>query len=266
VLLRFVDDRCFVGAGALSYTSIVSLVPLTAIVLATFSGFPIFEAARGQFIDMVVENVAPSLGQDAVMWVRSFATNAAKTTGYGVAGLVVTSVLLLATVEEHLHFIFRVAEPRAWGQRVFAYWTVLTLGPVLVGVLLGVSGDIDAVVARLAAHPNAAEQAAHAGAAWLGHFVPVLLQVLGFAALYHLIPNRRLRWRHCFAGGAVAGLLLEAMKLGFSIFVSQMSSYGAIYGALAGVPIALLWMYIFWSVALLGAETAAVLTEREVVA
>jgi membrane protein len=149
---------------------------------------------------------------------------------------------------------------------VFAYWTVLTLGPVLVGVLLGVSGDIDAVVARLAAHPNAAEQAAHAGAAWLGHFVPVLLQVLGFAALYHLIPNRRLRWRHCFAGGAVAGLLLEAMKLGFSIFVSQMSSYGAIYGALAGVPIALLWMYIFWSVALLGAETAAVLTEREVVA
>ncbi len=58
------------------------------------------------------------------------------------------------------------------------------------------------------------------------------------------------------------GEMLEAMKLGFSVFVSRMSSYGAIYGALAGVPIALLWMYIFWGVALLGAETVAVLMER----
>ncbi len=259
---RFVGDRCFVGASALSYTTIVSLVPLTAIVLATFSGFPIFAAARSRFIDLVAENVAQGLGNDAVMWLSAFATNAAKTTGYGILGLVLTSVLLLATVEEHLHFIFRVTRARAWGQRVVAYWTVLTLGPLLVGVLLSLSGDIDHLVSQLGTEPNVAQQAAQASVAWLERVLPVGLQVLGFAALYWVIPNRPLSWRHCLAGGVLAGLLLEAMKLGFGVFYGHIASYSAIYGALAAVPIALLWMYIFWGVALLGAEMVAVLNER----
>src|SRR5258708_17545666 len=102
----------------------------------TFSGFSVFGAARQRFLDVVIGNFAPDIGEQAAQWFTTFATNAAQTTALGIGALVVTSILLLATIEEHLHFIFRVSMHRHWGQRVLAYWTVLTLGPVLLGVSL----------------------------------------------------------------------------------------------------------------------------------
>ena len=87
-----------------------------------------------------------------------------------------------------------------------------------------------------------------------------MLEVMAFTILYTLIPNSRVPWRGGLAGGVVAAALLEVSRLGFSVFVLRLSSYGHVYGALAGVPIFLLWMYIFWIVVLLGAEVAAVLT------
>ena len=102
VATRFIEDRCLTGASGLSYATIVSLVPLTAIVLATFSGFPIFSDARSHFLRIIVDNFAPDIGDEAVAMFTSFATNAAQTTAVGVGGLIVTSILLLATIEEHL--------------------------------------------------------------------------------------------------------------------------------------------------------------------
>lgn len=263
VLQRFLDDRCLIGASALSYTTIVSMVPLTAIALVVFSGFSEFGGARDRLLGLIVENFAPDIGDGAVAWFTAVAANAAQTTAIGVVALVVTSILLLATVEEHLHFIFRVTKPRGWGQRVLAYWTILTLGPILVGVLLSVSGGIDAAVALLGLHPVTEGSAAQAWSARLRHLVAPALEITVFTLLYRLIPNRHVIWRACLCGGGLAALLLEILKLGFGIYISRMSSYSTIYGALAGVPIALLWMYIFWSVVLLGAEAAVCIADAE---
>ena len=242
VLRRFIDDRCLIGASALSYTTIVSMVPLTAIVLVVFSGFSQFSGARDRLLGLILQNFAPNIGDGAVGWFTSVADNAAKTTAIGVVALIVTSILLLATVEEHLHFIFRVQKPRSWGQRVLAYWTVLTLGPILIGVLLSVSGAIDGAVQALGLHPAEASGTAQAWSDGLGHLVSPALEITVFTLLYRLIPNRRVVWRACLAGGGLAALLLEILKLGFSVYIDRMSSYSTIYGALAGVPIALLWM------------------------
>lgn len=259
VLRRFIDDRCLIGASALSYTTIVSMIPLTAIVLVMFSGFPLFGGARDRLLKLILENFAPSIGDNAVEWFTTVASNAAQTTAIGVIALVITAILLLATVEEHLHFIFRVTEHRTWGQRVLAYWTVLTLGPILVGVVLSVSGSIDDVLHMLGLVDNQAEETARVATNWLSHLVPFGFELAAFALLYRMIPNRPVALRACLIGGAVAAVLLEILKYGFAIYVARMSSYSTVYGALAGIPIALLWMYIFWSVVLLGAETAACL-------
>src|SRR5260370_11290388 len=139
ILRRFVAGRWLIGASGLSYTTIVSLVPLTAIVLVTSSGFSVFDEARSRFLNVIIGNFAPEIGEQAAQWFTTFATNAARTTAVGIGALVVTSILLLATIEEHLHFIFRVTEHRRWGQRLLAYLTVLTLGPVLLGIRLSLS-------------------------------------------------------------------------------------------------------------------------------
>eukprot|EP01037_Dinobryon_pediforme_P005960 gene5960-6032_t len=261
VLRRFIDDRCLIGASALSYTAIVSMVPLTAIVLVVFSGFSQFGGARDRLLGLILENFAPNIGDGAVKWFTSVAGNAAQTTAIGVIALIVTAILLLATVEEHLHFIFRVQRPRSWGQRVLAYWTVLTLGPILIGVLLSVSGTIDGAISTLGLHPAAHSRTAKAWSDGLGHLVSPALEITAFTLLYRLIPNRHVLWRACLIGGGLAALLLEILKLGFGIYIDHMSSYSTIYGALAGVPIALLWMYIFWAVVLLGAEAAVCIAD-----
>ncbi len=261
VLHRFRTDRCFIGASALSYTTIVSMVPLTAIALVVFSGFAQFSGARDRLLGLILENFAPDVGDGAVSWFTSVAGNAAQTTAIGVVALVVTAILLLATIEEHLHFIFRVTRARSWGQRILAYWTILTLGPILVGVLLSVSGSIDQAVEVLGLRPVTESSTAQAWSVGLRHLIAPLLEITVFTLLYRLIPNRHVVWRACLCGGGLAALLLEILKFGFSAYISRMSSYSTIYGALAGVPIALLWMYIFWAVVLLGAETAVCLAD-----
>src|SRR5580693_5174376 len=133
-LRRFNADGCFAASGALSYTTLVSLVPLAVIALASLSSFPIFASVRDQLLGLVLENFVPSIGAQAAWWFSAFADSATQTTAIGTAGIAATSVLLLVTVEDQLNLIWRVTAPRPWGQRLLAYWTLITLGPLLIGV------------------------------------------------------------------------------------------------------------------------------------
>ncbi len=252
---RFIDDRCLIGASALSYSSIVSLVPLTAVALVTFSGFPIFGGVRQRLLNLILDNFAPSIGDDAATWFAFAATNAAQTTAVGIVSLVATAILLLATIEDQIHLIFRVSIQRSWGQRLLVYWTILTLGPLLLGLALSASGELDQLFTG--AEPYIPGAAARAGIGQLRRLLPVALEVVAIALLYRLMPQRLVRWTAALAGAVVATMLLQVLKLGFGVFVGQLSSYNKIYGALAGVPIFLLWMYIFWIAVLLGAELTA---------
>ena len=138
-LRRFVADGCFAASGALSYTTLVSLVPLAVIALGSLSAFPIFAPVHEELLGLVFRNFVPSIGEQAAWWFRNFAESAAQTTAIGIAGIAATGILLLVTVEDQLNLIWRVTAPRPWVQRVLAYWTLITLGPLLIGVSLSLS-------------------------------------------------------------------------------------------------------------------------------
>jgi membrane protein len=259
---RFIADRCLTGASALSYATLVSLVPLTAVVLVIFSGFPIFAGARDHFLAVLLDNFVPAVGEEAAAWFKHVATTAAQTTAVGSIALVVTSILLLATIEEELHVIWRVTTPRVWVQRVLAYWMALTLGPLLLGVGLSLSGYLDAIAHTLGMNAVLVEQTTRAWFANIPGLVSFVLETTAFTLLYCLIPNCIVRLRDGLAGALTAAALLEGLKLAFAVFVARISSYNTVYGALAGIPIVLLWMYIFWAVVLFGAEIAAGLGQR----
>src|SRR6516164_2032463 len=99
VLQRFNADGCFAAAGALSYTTLVSLVPLAVIALGSLSAFPIFAPVRAQLLAMLFRNFVPSIGEQAAFWFRNFADSATQVTAIGFAGIAATGVLLLLTVE-----------------------------------------------------------------------------------------------------------------------------------------------------------------------
>ena len=138
-LRRFLADGCFAASGALSYTTLVSLVPLAVIAFGTLSAFPIFSKVHDELVALAFRTLVPSIGEQAAWWFRAFADSAAQTTAIGVAGIAATGILLLVTVEDQLNLIWRVTSPRPWVQRILAYWTLITLGPLLIGISVSLS-------------------------------------------------------------------------------------------------------------------------------
>ncbi|MEI9983288.1 MAG: YhjD/YihY/BrkB family envelope integrity protein [Aliidongia sp.] len=168
--------------------------------------------------------------------------------------LAVTSIMLLTTIESRLDSIWRVHAPRGWVARVMIYWTVLTLGPLLFGLAMSISTSLHLTTLEL----GAAGVAALPLLERLAWTLPVPAAEPGADAV--LLPHPALPGcagaKGCW-GGVTAGILLEICKFGFTLFIDHYNSYEAIYGALAVIPIFLLWMYLSWSVVLFGAEIAA---------
>jgi membrane protein len=260
-LRRFVADGCFAGSGALSYTTLVSLVPLVAIVTAGLSAFPLFDEARERFLGYVAQYFIPEVGEEAAYWLKYFASVAAQTTVVGIAALVVTSILLLVTIEEQLNAIWRVRAPRPWVQRVLIYWAVLTLGPLLLGLGLSLSTYLDSLAQRVGFNPATIEQETNAWLHSLAVVVPFLLETAACTLVYTLIPNCAVRWREGLSGAIVAGIAIEGLKLAIGLYISTFASYRTVYGALAAIPTFLLWMYVTWGAVLLGAVVAAALPQ-----
>ncbi len=226
-LHRFNQDGCFAASGALSYTTLVSLVPLGVIALGILSLFPNFAAVRQELLGLVFRNFVPAISEQAAWWFEYFAGSAAQATAIGIVGIAGTGVLLLATVEDQLNALWRVTTRRPWGQRVLAYWTLMTF------------------------------QFASGWPHLLARLVPFVLELVACTLLYCIIPNCAVRWRDGLVGAAVAAGTIEILKIGFGIYIGSMSSYQTVYGALAAIPIFLLWMYVSWMAVLLGAVVAA---------
>jgi membrane protein len=256
-LRRFNADGCFAASGALSYTTLVSLVPLAVLALGSLSAFPIFAPVRSELLALLFNNFVPSVGEQAAFWFRNFAESATQTTAIGFAGIAATGVLLLVTVEDQLNRIWRVTRARPWAHRVLAYWTLITLGPLLIGVSLTLWTYFDVAAQRAGFGGQAILWIRDGWPHWSVRGLPALLEFLALTLLYWLIPNCTVRWWNGALGALIATAAIEILKVGFSLYIGAASYYRTVYGTLAAIPIFLLWMYISWMAVLLGAVVAA---------
>lgn len=257
VLHRFNRDGCFAASGALSYTTLVSLVPLGVIGLGVLSAFPTLAGSREELLQLLFRNFVPGINEQAAWWFQHFAGSAAQATAIGIIGTAAIGVLLLVTVEDQLNAVWRVTVPRPWVQRVLAYWTLITMGPLLVGTSLTLSTYLNTAARRAGLDPDAIVQLASGWPHYLARAVPFLLEWFACTLLYIIIPNCAVRWRDAMLGATVASVSIEILKIGFVIYIASLSSYQTVYGAIATIPIFLLWMYVSWMAVLLGAVVAA---------
>jgi len=250
---RFYDERSLITAASLTYTTLLSLVPLFTVALAASTAFPVFDQAVGALQAFVFENFLPDArGVETIAeQIRSFTENAGRLTAIGTAFFVVTAVMLMLTIDDSLNRIFRVQRRRPLPQQVLMYWGVLTLGPVLIGGSLSASSF--AIGASF-------------GLLRLDHFAELVLRVLPFlftcaalTLLYAVVPYRYVELRHALAGGVLAGVVFELAKRGFGLYLAWFPTYRLIYGAFATIPIFLIWLYVSWLVVLAGAAFTAVL-------
>src|SRR3989442_5850452 len=185
LVTRFREERATQTAGSLTYTTLLSLVPLFTVALAITTAFPVFDEWIGSLQLFVLENVLPDTPavETIVDQINSFTENAARLTAIGIAGFVVTSVMLMLTVDNALNRIFRVQRRRTILQNVFIYWAVITLGPLLIGASL--SGTYMAVRQTVSAL-----QFDFLAETLLG-LVPFLLTCGALMLLYGVVAARR---------------------------------------------------------------------------
>lgn len=251
-LARFRDERGLVIAASLSYTSLLALVPLVAISLSVLSAFPVFADVQDRLVEQALTFVAPHAGGDVRAYLDRFVANTSNLTALGIIWLAVTAIMLLATIEAAFNAIWRVESPRPLMLRLIAYWTTLTLGPLLIGAGLSLSTVIFA-----AANLPALGIVPSVSFTGLIRIVPFLFAAIGLTVIYLALPHRRVEWRHALLGGLIAALMFEGLKALFGLYINQVGTFKSVYGSLSALPVFLIWMYLGWAVVLFGAAIAA---------
>ena len=252
MLRRFLDDRCLQAAGALAYTTLFALVPLIAAVLGILSAFPVFGEWREQIAGFMFRNFVPAASDVIQNYLSQFAASASKATAIGLLVLLASAISLMISIEDAFDRIWRVPTGRAAAPRLIMYLTVLTAGPLLLIGALAISFYV------LALPLLAAGESFQLKASVLG-VLPFFIQWFALCLCYIVIPNCRVRMRHAAIGALAAAVAFEAAKRGFALYVTAGSSYSEVYGALAIIPIFIIWIYLSWIIVLAGASLVATL-------
>lgn len=248
------EDRCMQIASSLTFTTLLSIVPIVTIALTVIAAFPVFGSVTAALQTFILEYMVPDSVEVIATYTQQFTKNAAKLTAVGIGFLVVTSIMMLLTIDRAFNDIWRVKRPRGIVQRVFVYWTLITIGPILIGASLSLtSWLVGQAVGLVKGLPGA-------GVALLT-IVPIILTSTALCLLYMAMPNRRIRLRDAVVGGLLGGIVFEAMKRSFAFYIAQFPNYTLVYGAFAAVPIFLLWIYVSWLVVIFGAVVVAALPE-----
>ncbi len=240
-------------ASALSYTTLLAVVPMISIALAIFAAFPMFADVRMQVQEFLIQYFVPDLGPNLQQYMGEFVGAAAQLTTLGVAGLAVTAILMLATIDNSFNFIFKVKKHRRISTKITMYWTLLTLFPLLLGAAFSLKGYMLTIK-----YLNPDETSS-------GLIITFILHnLLAFSALllsYMVVPNKKVRLTNAVWGALVAFVMMALLRFGFGYFLALNVTYRTLYGALATIPLLLVWMYSWWAVVLFGAVVTASLEE-----
>jgi membrane protein len=249
--LRFREDRLGITASSLTFTTLISLVPMFTVMLALFSAFPMFSNFQAALQKYFLQSLVPdSIAKPVLGALTQFAAKSNRLGTLGLVILVFTALALMLTIDRTLNAIWRVRTPRPIAQRVLVYWAAATLGPLLLGVSLSFTSYAVSVSQGLV-------EASPGGVGVLLALIEFALLTAGAAGLFHYVPNTHVRWRHALAGGLFVAVGIDLAKRGLAWYVGQVSTFAIVYGAFASVPILLIWIYLGWVIVLLGAVVAA---------
>jgi len=257
-LLRFAvrrlrEEKLPQVAGSLTFTSTLGMVPLLTIVLAIFTMFPAFGEVRTAIDAWLVQNLMPKAIASTISGnLTQFASKAKGLSALGAVVLLFTTTATMSMIERAFNRIWNVRQPRPLVQRILVYWALITLGPLLFGVSISFTGQLFDATGALGQD-----------ATWFGMVFYTLASVAvtagGYTLLYMIVPHRAVSLRDAFIGALAAAIAFEVAKRVFGLFISQFPTYAIIYGALAALPLFLVWVYVSWMITLVGAVLTAAL-------
>ena len=242
-------------AGSLSFTTLLAIVPLITVAFSFVGRFPIFEDWLKVLEQFMLKHMLPFGAASEIRgYITGFAEQAARLTTVSIVIIVITAALAISTVDHEINLIWGIRRGRKWPRRIATYLLVMTAGPVLVGASISITtwliGESLGTVIPSRTLGRTVFRA-----------LPFLFATTGLALLYKAVPARQVPVLPAAIGGAAAALALEAAKYAFAGYVAKVSTYEVVYGALAALPVFLLWVHLCWIIVLTGAAISATLAE-----
>ncbi len=236
------EIRLWQVSGSLTFTTLLALVPVLTIVLVLVSAFPIFGDVTLQFMEFVNTIIVPSGAVAVWDYLNEFNKQASKLTAVGIVMMLITSLLLIQTIDQTFNRIWRVRRPRSAWLQFPVYWALLTFMPILLS--LGVSA-----ISQTTEFSGSLKMLA-----WF------VFDVLVLYVLYRVVPNRFVPVQHALCGALLTTVLLKCAKIGFDSYIQSFNSYQLIYGAFSAIPVFLIWLHLLWTIILFGAVLTASLS------
>lgn len=250
----FLEHHCLLRASALTYNTLLSLVPMLAFMLAFLKGLGV-----GNLLEPLLLSLLAVGSEDTVQAVLGYASKIEVSTlgGIGLGTLVLTTVLQVGNVERSLNEIWGVRTERPILRKIADYASVLVLGPVALLLATSINTRLHSSV-FLGPWPNlpVISHAVTSFSNMVSTILPYVALWLVFAFFYSFLPNTRVRALPALIGGVVGGTLWQISQWVYIQFQVGMANANAIYGALAQLPVLMLWLYVSWVTALVGAEVA----------
>jgi membrane protein len=245
------EERLAQAAGGLTFTTVMSMVPLLAVSFALFARIPALRPVGDAIREHLLLGLLPvDIARTVLKYLAQFSRNASGLTLVGSGVLLVSALALLLSVENTLNRIWQVKKPRPVLRRLALYVAMLLTGPAIIGSSLWATSYFLAASSGLVGMRSA----------WLSHALnlgPVILGAAGFACLFRFVPHTAVRWRDAIAGGLLAGIAFEFGKRGFAIYLAGVPTYRTIYGAFAPLLAFLVWVYYSWFITLAAALVSA---------
>jgi len=249
---EFKRDAVFVRAAGMSYTFLLALVPLLAIMFSLFTTFSAFENIKSGVEKFLFEQLVPARSQEILGYINQF-TAKTKTLGFvGMLGLVITAILLFDAVEEGFNAIWKVKARRTLGTKFLVFTSVVLWAPLLIASSFYATARAKQILSL-----DMVPSIEILSRAFLTIF-PASMSVIAFVLAFWLIPNCRVNIKSATVGGLIGGIMYEMAKAGFGQWASGAINYSKIYGSLALIPIFLVWLYLTWIIVLTAAEIAYV--------
>lgn len=245
---HFRRDNCSETASALTYVTLLSMVPVATVVFSIVKNFPVIQDGLFRLESLLISVFAPDFGGDISVYLHQFVERSHNLTQWSVIILLITVLWAFSTIEKTFNRIWNVPQPRRTWIRWLTYLLLVIFGPLL--LVLGVSATVFfsnqsvllPVTMTLTAYKS---------------FYVVLMFLISFVVfmfMYRWIPNQHVKWKYAVLGSIVAALLFELSKRMFTIYLAWFPTHEVIYGALALVPLLMIWFHLVWVIILLGAE------------
>ncbi|WP_231934271.1 YhjD/YihY/BrkB family envelope integrity protein [Geobacter sp. DSM 9736] len=248
VIRNFWDDQCLLRASALSFTSILSLVPFFALTFAVLKGLGVHNKVEPLILAQVTGGYDEILDK-VVTYINN--TNMTSLGAIGLVTLIITVVSLLSSIEEAFNVIWGVRETRSLYRRFADYLSVVVSAPLLLLAATSITTTLKSqeLVQWLLS-------TSYIGEVLLFGFqlIPYVSVWVALIFVYTFIPNTNVRLKSAIIGGILAGTLWQGMQWAYITFQFGVAKYNAIYGTLALVPIFMFWIYTSWLIVLFGVE------------